>query len=190
MVEDKRIRILDAAEHLIVKAGLQCSMSAIAQSAKVATGSLYTYFPSKDAMILAVYERLAERVAQHLVVPINPDEDPKQRIIDYLDRYIDFIWQDEKTAILFEYLSNMPLIPSIELLKIFEVSSNYSNKIILEAQKSGIVRSGSSSLLASAIGGAVRNTLKWHRIIRKTLDENDKRQLIEICWSAIENRPL
>ena len=58
---DKRERILAAASKLIVVNGLQCSMSAIADEAGVATGSLYNYFKSKEDLVGGVYRgRLRE----------------------------------------------------------------------------------------------------------------------------------
>jgi AcrR family transcriptional regulator len=60
---DKREAILAAARRLIARLGLHATpMSAVAREAGVATGTLYLYFPSKEAMINALYlEVLAER---------------------------------------------------------------------------------------------------------------------------------
>src|SRR5215203_6352785 len=60
---DKRGAILAAALRLIARLGLHAApMSAVAREAGVATGTLYLYFPSKEAMINALYlEVLADR---------------------------------------------------------------------------------------------------------------------------------
>jgi AcrR family transcriptional regulator len=60
---DKRQAILDAAIRLIARSGLHNTpISAIAREAGVAAGTLYLYFPSKEAMINALYlEVLEER---------------------------------------------------------------------------------------------------------------------------------
>ena len=62
-VVDKRRAILDAALRLIARTGLHNTpMSALAREAGVAAGTLYLYFPSKEAMINALYlELLADR---------------------------------------------------------------------------------------------------------------------------------
>jgi AcrR family transcriptional regulator len=61
--QDKRRAILTAAVQLIARSGLHNTpMSAIAREAGVAAGTLYLYFPSKEAMINALYlEVLEER---------------------------------------------------------------------------------------------------------------------------------
>lgn len=60
---DKREAILAAALRLIARLGLHATpMSAVAKAAGVAAGTLYLYFPSKEAMINALYlEVLADR---------------------------------------------------------------------------------------------------------------------------------
>jgi TetR/AcrR family transcriptional regulator, repressor of fatR-cypB operon len=60
---DKRQAIADAAIRLISRSGLHNTpISAIAREAGVAAGTLYLYFPSKEAMINALYlEVLEER---------------------------------------------------------------------------------------------------------------------------------
>ena len=58
---DKREAILAAALHLIAKLGLHAApMSAVAREAGVAAGTLYLYFPSKEAMINALYLEVLE----------------------------------------------------------------------------------------------------------------------------------
>src|SRR3954469_10061353 len=60
---DKREAILAGALRLIARLGLHAApMSAVAREAGVAAGTLYLYFPSKEAMINALYlEVLADR---------------------------------------------------------------------------------------------------------------------------------
>jgi AcrR family transcriptional regulator len=64
-------RILDAALDLFREEGFdQATMRSIATRAKVATGAAYYYFPSKDAIVLAFYERscaeMQPRIAEAL----------------------------------------------------------------------------------------------------------------------------
>jgi TetR/AcrR family transcriptional regulator, repressor of fatR-cypB operon len=58
---DKRQAILAAALRLIARLGLHAApMSAVAREAGVAAGTLYLYFPSKEAMINALYLEVLE----------------------------------------------------------------------------------------------------------------------------------
>ncbi|OUP49476.1 TetR/AcrR family transcriptional regulator [Lachnoclostridium sp. An181] len=55
-------KILDALEHLLVSKNIQSiSVSEIAQTAGIGKGSIYYYFPSKDAILEALIERNYEK---------------------------------------------------------------------------------------------------------------------------------
>jgi AcrR family transcriptional regulator len=82
-VPDKREAILSAATRLIARWGLHNTpMSALAREAGVATGTLYLYFPSKEAMINALYlelhrkSELAIANASHSTEPAPPVPHP------------------------------------------------------------------------------------------------------------------
>lgn len=64
--EMTRAVILDAAERTVRRHGLRrTSMNDVAQTARLSRGSVYRYFPDRDALIGALLERMAERfVAQ------------------------------------------------------------------------------------------------------------------------------
>jgi len=77
---DKRDAILAAALRLIASFGLHNTpMSAVAREAGVAVGTVYLYFPSKEAMINALYLQVLEDRNRSLyqkadVVPHSPAE--------------------------------------------------------------------------------------------------------------------
>lgn len=63
-VEDKEARrnaILDAAEKLFLRhPGRMASVAEVAEAARLAKGTVYLYFPSKEEMLLALHERHVE----------------------------------------------------------------------------------------------------------------------------------
>jgi len=59
---DNRRRILDAARELVAEGGFaHASMSAVAGRAQLATGTLYRYFPSKEALFRQVFREVSLR---------------------------------------------------------------------------------------------------------------------------------
>ena len=182
---DKRVRIIRAASELIVKNGLQSPMSAIAAKADVAMGSIYNYFQSKDELILGVYRQLAEEFNAMVVEDIDRTVPHRARVMRYITDYIDFFWADWDRAILFEYLSNVPLIPQEAMAEVFGKTRAYSRTLMTEAQADGVVKPHSVAFMGGLIGGGIRNTLKWHRATHDTLSDEDKRQIAQMCWDAI-----
>ncbi len=78
--EERRQAILDAAQKLYVKhSGRMASVSEVAEAARLAKGTVYLYFPSKEEMLLALHERhVAEffaRLMRRLAAPEPADFD-------------------------------------------------------------------------------------------------------------------
>lgn len=77
-----RERILDAAVRVIPRLGLESTtMQRIAEEAGVSSPNLYWYFRSKDDLLLAVVERLAQLLSPLAVLGEAPSmEDPRRTI--------------------------------------------------------------------------------------------------------------
>ena len=74
---DKRRAILDSAVRLIARSGLHNTpMSALARDAGVAAGTLYLYFPNKEAMINALYVDLLEERGR--ATAVDPSVAPRK----------------------------------------------------------------------------------------------------------------
>ena len=183
VVLDKRERILAAAARLIVRNGLQCSMAAIAEEASVATGSLYNYFDSKEALVLGVYTRVTELMTERLATP--PDPDSGDEVRRYIDNYIDFIWEDADRAVLFDYLDNNPLITLSDAKTIFGAFVEHGIAMIEAAQGAGVVRAGPATMIMSFVRGSIRNTLKRRRMTETKLSAADRQLVAAMCWAAI-----
>ena len=182
---DKRERILAAAARLIVRNGLQCSMAAIAEEASVATGSLYNYFDSKEALVLGVYLRVSTEMAERLGTLPDPNGASEAEGRRYIERYIDFIWEAPERARLFDYLDNTPLISFNDAKAIFGPHVLHGNALIQAAQADGLVRAGPAPLIASFLRGAIRNALKRRRQADGVLAAEDRQLMAEMCWAAI-----
>ncbi|WP_268898794.1 TetR/AcrR family transcriptional regulator [Brucella haematophila] len=185
---DKRKRIIAAASRLIVRDGLQCSMAAIAIEARVATGSLYNYFASKDELVREIYADIAQVMYEKLAPETAADLPHEKRVRQYLERYVDFIWEDAERAALFDYLNNNPVLTLKQTADLFREFLAYTDALILAAQEAGAVRSGSPKLLASFARGAIRHTLKRRRPNPAPLELSERQLIIDMCWSALAGR--
>lgn len=81
---NKKVQILESALELIRENGFHgCPISQVAKHASVASGSVYTYFESKDEMILELYRYVKSEVMKE----ISEKDDPKK---NFEDRFYDF----------------------------------------------------------------------------------------------------
>ncbi|WP_051218110.1 TetR/AcrR family transcriptional regulator [Nocardioides insulae] len=80
-------RILDAAQVVLVESGFDgASTNRIARQAGVSAGSIYQYFPNKEAVVQAVVQRFSERLAHRIEEHLEVRED--ESLADNLGRAI------------------------------------------------------------------------------------------------------
>jgi len=96
---DRARRILAAAAHLFETKGYaETAMEDVAKGARLAVGTLYNYFRSKPALLLAILRRETEEVlaAGRLTID-DPPADPTDAVAALIDAYLDvFAHRDRK----------------------------------------------------------------------------------------------
>jgi AcrR family transcriptional regulator len=87
--DDKRLAILDAAVKLFAERGPAATpTAAISVAARVAEGTLFTYFATKEDLVNAVYRSLKSEVAASLGASSPTAADARLRFRHVWDRYI------------------------------------------------------------------------------------------------------
>lgn len=82
---DKRARILAAAADVFVKNGFhETHISHIARAAGVADGTIYLYFPSKEALLIALFEDNVSRFFEVLDREVELVADPRHKLLRIL----------------------------------------------------------------------------------------------------------
>jgi len=95
--EATRERILDAALALFRKRGLEATtMRDVADSAGVALGAAYYYFESKDAIVLAYYDRTQRLCTERAREAFAKTDDVRERLGAALHTKLDVLARDRK----------------------------------------------------------------------------------------------
>lgn len=91
-MSDKRDAILKSALSLFCNEGFQATSTArISREAGVATGTLFTYFESKDVLINSLYLESKEKMAREVLSGLpSSDIDPKSRMQAVWNAMIEF----------------------------------------------------------------------------------------------------
>jgi AcrR family transcriptional regulator len=111
-IDNRRNQILDAAAGLFAERGFhRATTRDIAEAADVSEGTLYNYFESKDAFLLAIMARLSE--AQQLQTQLTQGlpQDARQFLISIMRYRRDFVL--ENNAMLQSVLSEILVDPEL-----------------------------------------------------------------------------
>ena len=89
MTADTRTRLVDAARDLFWRKGYHTtSVAEILEQAGANSGSLYHFFPTKQALLVAVLEWYAENLEAEIVGPARAaTDDPVERVFAVLEGY-------------------------------------------------------------------------------------------------------
>src|SRR5674476_951530 len=120
-ITDKKEAILKSTLELIKDNGFHGTpISKIAKHAGVASGTIYHYFPSKDAIIIALHQRIKTQMVAAMFNETNSSKEYKQQ---FFDGWIN----------LCKYFINNPV--SYTHLRAHETGRNLVCRLLLEKKK-------------------------------------------------------
>lgn len=162
---DKRAVILDAALRTFVKRGYpKTKVAEIASEAGVAEGTLYNYFPSKEDLLLALFDEKWGGIVEEIKKKISRLDDPNKKLKAIFSLVIRMFKGDRQLAELFMvdvkqssiFLNNYTINRIIEFLALIE-------EILEEGKRKGIYRKDLDTRVAKMIvfGAAQGILLSW-----------------------------
>jgi len=167
---NKKALILKAAIKVFAQRGFSRARTAvIAREARVAEGTIYNYFKSKDDLILTIFEQTWHDLIRALRTALRPIQDPIQKMTLVLTTVIDLFESNPQLAEVFlvelrqsgKCFSNQPMAVILEFLDLLE-------EILKEGIAQGVIRKDVDTKVARGfLFGAVESILLgW--LLRKT----------------------
>jgi AcrR family transcriptional regulator len=179
MKQEKLESILTTAKKLFARYGLQkTNLDEIARIARVAKGTIYNYFGSKDRVYLEVLNKEVDEIVEKVMSSVEKEASPEKKLVSfvlakfkYMQRAVNILNLDREGIEM--------LLPSAEKIrnKLFEQENNIIVSILKEGMEKGIFKINDILLTAKAIGYALRGfELNWliqesEELIEKYLDE-------------------
>lgn len=162
---DKRTLILDAAMKTFVKRGYSDTrVSEIAAEAKVAEGTLYNYFPSKEEILLALFDEKWGGIIDEIKKKISRLDDPNEKLKAIFSMVVTMFKKDRHLAEIFLidikqssiFLNNYTINRVVEFIDLIE-------EILDEGKKKGIYRQNLDTRVAKMVifGAAQGILLSW-----------------------------
>lgn len=136
---EKENRILNAALTLFVEKGIeQTSTAQIAKEAGIATGTLFTYFKTKEDLIDAVYSRSMSNVVETALLGLKEDLSPFDFIKELSKSYITWV-QENKEEFYYIDLYNSSVYKKYYNINSFFESSHF-NEMLRRGKEEGIFK--------------------------------------------------
>lgn len=174
--KDKRKTILDAALKTFVTRGYHgTKVSEIARIADVAEGTLYNYFPSKEELLLAVFDEKWGGIIEDVKAKIVRLDDPNDKLKVMFSKVVWMFKEDRHLAEIFLvdvkqssiFLNNYPVNRVVEFIDLIE-------EILEEGKRKGVYRQDLDTKVAKMIifGAAQGIMLSW--VLSESAADNNR----------------
>lgn len=177
----KREAILNAMLDLVVERGFQAPMSVLAKRSGASPGVIYHYFPSKDDLIRAVYERVHSIKRDVFLEGVSPQMPPREALLlVWLNAYRFYRTHLRETRFLDQYLNSPYCRPAAE------TSSSDPGfaplfKLMQPKSKGGVLKDLPSEAIHSLTLGLAADLAKSPKGFSRTT----LARIAETVWAAI-----
>ena len=178
----KRDAILDAMLDLVVERGFQdAPMSLVAQRSGASAGVIYHYFPSKEAIIQTLYERIRTLKRTSLLEGFSLDQDPHDTFIQGCLNAYTFYRKHKREMRFFEQFSHAGFTCTSETSPEDERAAAFFHRFSSRS-KGGVLKEWPPEVL---------NELTVNLIVRlagqqRTLSELQLREIAESMWQVVK----
>jgi TetR/AcrR family transcriptional repressor of multidrug resistance operon len=183
---DKRRAILKSALELIKDNGFHGTpISLIAKSACVATGTIYHYFPTKDAIIMELYHQVKKEMAEAMFRDGDTKKEYKEQFFEGWINLCKYFINNPGSLIFIEQFNSSPFAKMAVLEEVKGAVSKFNEFFQLGMDK-GYIKKMEYLLIASAVFGCITATAKYHVSGRFGFKDADLCKIANILWDGIK----
>jgi len=184
-IEDKREAILKAALELFAEQGFYgTAVPAIAERAKVAAGTIYRHFDSKEALVNALFARYKAQLGATLMSEFPFTEPPRAQFHHFFKRALAFA---QKEPLAFKFLEGHHHGPYLDdqSRKLEERVLEPARAFFEHTERMKITRNCPAEALGSLIWGAIVGIVRGVWEGRVKLDAKVEAALEDAIWDAV-----
>ena len=158
----------------------------IAKEAGVSAGTLYHYFPSKEALVNEVYRTWKSAVAQRVFKAFPQGAPVREQFRVMWHELIGFA-RDEPAAFAFIELHNHASYLDDESVATDRNLKEFARGMIRLAQAQGLIKPLDPTVLMEIVFGAFYGLLRAHTEGRVALTDELTAEAEQACWDAVSN---
>lgn len=185
--EGKIAALITATIDLVYDQGLAgITINKVAKQAKVATGTVYVYFESKETLLVSVFTTLKKRTLESVSHGIDFSEPFLPTMKNLWLNYFNHSIENQKEEVFIEQFKYSPYIKDIKPEELIAYEQPLSE--FLEVGKSQLlIKNEDNSLIYGALVGVTREMVKI--IHQGTLELNSatKDKMFKMVWDSIKS---
>jgi len=186
-IADKKEAILKSTLELIKDNGFHGTpISKIAKHAGVASGTIYHYFSSKDAIIITLHQRIKMQMTEAMFNEANSGKAYKQQFFDGWINLCKYFINNPSSLFFHEQFTSSPYAKIVSK-KNGKGSINKFNEFFQLGMDKGYLKKMEYLLIASAVFGCITATAKYHVTGRFGFKDADLCKIANIIWDGIKS---
>ena len=178
-------RVFKATFELIARNGIHNTpVSAISKKSRVATGTIYHYFESKEVLINALYLYLKKDMLRAVMAGHDAERGYRAKFFRIWINYYDYLVDNAEVLSFVEQCSNTPIITE-ETQKKAEAIVSPLLEFFQAGIKKGSLKLDNVHLIVSLLHGSVVSLAKLQTSGRLAATDEVKRSVAEFCWKGL-----
>ena len=185
---DKYEALLHAALQLFVERGFHgTAVPEVAKRAHVAAGTVYTYFPSKEALVNALYRKWKSALGQRVFTAFPVDASPRKQF-DVMWREMVAFALEHRDAFAFLELHHHASYLDAESRELENQLKDFAAAALKRGQALGVLKKMDARALMELLFGAFVGLLRAHWEGRVKLGEVTLEHARAAAWDLISTR--
>ncbi len=184
----KKVQILESALELIKENGFHgCPISQVAKQASVAAGSVYTYFESKDEMILELYAYVKTEVAKKISEKDDPKKNFEARFFDLWNNVTSLYREKPAFQSFLDQFSSSPYNTEAVQLE-YDPLGQWMEAFFKEGVESGQLKALNPKIISIMVLGSLISLVRFTTYFKaKTASAAQDLHLIpQMVWDGIK----
>jgi AcrR family transcriptional regulator len=184
--KDKRRQILDGALTLIAEHGFHGSgMAALAKLARVPVGTIYRYFPSKEALIHDLYKEIKEQMVTDMLRNFEPTQPIRERFFTVWSNLFDYYRANPQSFTFMEQYASSPFLRELKST-MWETTPQVFKDFFEEGYRDQILKPLPPEILYALMVGPIIALVNASSEADHPISQDIKRDVMVACWDSLK----
>jgi TetR/AcrR family transcriptional regulator, repressor of fatR-cypB operon len=183
---DTHEAILDAALALFVERGYHgTAVPAIAERAKVAAGTIYNHFTSKEELVNALFKKWKEQIAREVHAAFPQAAAPREQFRAIWNLMARFAKANPEAFAFLEFHHHGSYLDAANRA-LHRSLAQFGAMVVARAQAAGVIKPVDPMVLMELVFGAFNGLFRAHLEGRVFMDDATLAQAEQACWDAVK----